>query len=134
MTRTNLVTLAGLAVAALVASQQEWAVGMGVVSGYLFGAAISLIGVAWQGHVARTRPRDVMRSTVESFLMQLGALLMSGLSLRFIEPLSARADWRAFLLGFASAAFLCLVLGSFDTARLLKGSSVLPEPQKGQAS
>lgn len=123
MTRTQLVTLAGLAGAVVLALQLERAVGMGVVSGYLFGAAISLLGVAWQGHVARVRPRDVMRATVESFLAQLGALLVSGLSLRFVEPLAPHADWRAFLLAYAFAAFLCLVSGSFDTARLISNPS-----------
>ena len=142
MSRTQLATLGGLALAALVAMRLERTVAVGVLSGYLFGAGISLLAVAWQTHLVRRRPSQVMQATVGGFLAQLVALMVGFLALRFVEPVAALADWRSFLLAFASASFVCLVFGSFDTARILKAGALQPEAlamsgtgvQKGQVN
>ncbi len=109
---TTIGTLLSVALAALVSWQLGGSLGAGAMAGFLLGSALSLLGVFWQKHILRTQPKQLMLAMVVPFLFKLVALLIGALSLRYIEAVGARADWRSFLVGFASAAVIVLALGT----------------------
>jgi|SoiMethySBSTD1v2_1073268.scaffolds.fasta_scaffold1087689_2 hypothetical protein len=113
-------TLAGLAVAAGIAWRLGGAVGTGVLGGYLMGASLSALGVAWQHHLLRTRPERVFSATVGVFVLKLAVLLCAALAFRYVEPAARQVDWRSFLVAFAAGVLLVIALGSMDTLRILK--------------
>lgn len=120
MTRTHLVIIVALAVAGPVAWQLGGTLGFGVLAGFLCGASVAGLGVAWQQHVVRTRPEKVYSAHVLAFLFKLGAVLCGALVFRFVEQAAARVDWRSFLVTFAAAVLVVMVAGAFDTARVLR--------------
>jgi hypothetical protein len=125
MTRTYFGVLAGLALAAALAVRLESREATGVIGGYLFGASVGLLSLAWQHHAVRVQPGRALAASVQGFLIKLGALLLGGLALRFFEPVAAVADWKTFVLAFLGAVLVCLFLGSLDVARVLKERSAL---------
>jgi len=120
MTRTLLVILAALAGSLALAYELGGSVGAGVAAGCLGGASAAGLGAAWQQHVARARPADVMRAHVEAFLLLLGACLSGGLVFRFVARAAERVDWRSYLITFATAGFVVMMAGAFDNARALR--------------
>ena len=125
MTRTYLGVLAGLGLAAGLALRFEAQLATGIVGGYLFGAAVGLVALAWQHHSIRVDPGRAYGAFAQSFLIKLGALLVGGLTVRFVEPVAAVADWKAFMLSYLGAVLVCLFLGSLDVSRELKEGSAL---------
>lgn len=123
MTRTLHGTLLGLALATVVATRFEGALRAGVLCGYLLGASIALAGIGWQQRVLRDHPKRVLLVMVVSFLLKLFALVAGALLLRYVDSLAAVADWRAFLVAYAFAATLTLLLGVLDNSRALRGES-----------
>lgn len=93
----------------------------GLIAGYLFGASIGLCSVAWQQHVIRFHPERAMAAQMQGFLMKFGALAMSGVCVRYLEPVARVAHWKPFILAYAAAALVALILGSLDSARTLRG-------------
>ncbi len=124
MSRTSIGILIGLGVAIAAASQFEGALSTGLIAGYLFGASIGLCSVAWQRHVIRFHPERAMAAQMQGFLMKLGALGLSGLCVRYLEPVAAVAHWKSFILAYTVAALVALILGSLDNVRLLRGPAV----------
>ena len=120
MNSTLLAIIAGLGVAVLVAWQLEGTFSSGIVSGYLFGASIGVLGVSYQRHVLRTAPHKLMNAMAVGFLFKLAGLLLAALSLRFIEPVARVLDWRGFILAYVAAALVSLVFGARDNARMLR--------------
>jgi len=118
--RLTLVTLAGLVLATAIGWSLGGRMGTGVVGGYLLGALIAALGVAWQNHLLRTNPKKVFAASVGVFLLKLAVLLMAAIAFRYIEAAAAQVDWRAFLVAFAGAVLLVLAIGSLDTLRVLK--------------
>jgi hypothetical protein len=112
-------TLLGLAAAAAVAAALGGALGVGALAGF---AAASFVGLAaglHRAHLARTRPERAFGAFAVAFLAKLGLLLAGTLLLRFVEPLGARADWRAFALGFAAGALWLSLFTTIQTSRTL---------------
>jgi hypothetical protein len=120
MNRTVLVTLAALALSCAAAWRLGGTLGTGVLAGFLCGASVAGLGAAWQMHVIRTRPERVLWATAQSFLFKLFAVLAFALVFRFVDGASERVDWRSFLVTFAAAVFVVMILGAFDNARALK--------------
>lgn len=120
MSRTSIGTLIGLGLALAAASQLEGTMSTGVIAGYLFGASIGLCSVAWQQHVIRFHPERAMAAQMQGFLMKLGALALSAVCVRFLEPVARVADWKSFILAYVVATVLALILGSLDNARALR--------------
>lgn len=120
MSRTSIGILIGLVLAVAAASQFEGAMSTGLIAGYLFGACIGLCSVAWQQHVIRFHPERAMAAQMQGFLMKLGALAVSGVCVRFLEPVARVAHWKPFILAYAVAAMVALILGSLDNARTLR--------------
>lgn len=120
MTRTTLGTLVGLAIASLVAWQLGGSLGLGVMVGFVFGATITGLTLLYQRRVMLSHPGRLMQAMLHSFLFKLAVLLLGALSLRFIQPAAERADWRSFLVAFAGAALIVLILGTLDNLRTLK--------------
>lgn len=127
MTRTHLVMLATLAVAGLIAWQLGGTLGMGVLAGFLCGASVAGLGVSWQQHVVRTRPEKVYSTHVLAFVFKLAVVLCGALVFRFVDQAAAHVDWRSFLVTFAGAVFVVMVVGAFDTARVLRESALTQE-------
>ena len=127
MTHTLIATLAGLGLALLVA----WGLGgglegprpAGVMSGYLFGASVGVLGVSYQRHVLRTAPGSLMSAMVVGFGFKLAGLFVAALVLLFVEPVARVLDARSFILAYAAAALLSLVFGSRDNARMMREES-----------
>ena len=117
--RTTTGLLIGLAVAAALAWRLEGPVAAGVLLGYLLGAALSGLGVAWQCHWLQRQPARLLRAQLEAFLVKLAALTVFALAFRFVGVLAERVDWRAFVVAFAAAVALLLPLGTWETARRL---------------
>lgn len=125
MTRTTIGILAGIAVAAGVALRLEASLAAGLMGGVLMGSAMGLLGGSLLAHTARTQPARAFQALVQAFLLKLLGLLVGVLSLRFVPAAAALADWRSFAIGYATAAFLSLVLCALDAMRSLKGESAL---------
>ena len=123
MNSTLIAIIAGLGVAALVAWPLEGTLSSGVVSGYLFGASIGVLGVSYQRHVLRTAPHKLVNAMAVGFLFKLAGLLLAALCLRFIEPVAKVLDWRGFILAYLAAALVSLAFGARDNARMLKEES-----------
>lgn len=122
MSRTSIGILIGLALAVTAAAQFEGTLSTGLIAGYLFGASIGLCSVAWQQHVIRHHPERAMAAQMQGFLMKLSGLALSGVCVRFLEPVASVAHWKSFILAYACAALLALILGSFDNARSLRSA------------
>jgi hypothetical protein len=118
--RLWLSTLGGLALAVAVASRFGGAEGTGVIGGYLVGAMLAALGVAWQNHLLRTNPAKVFAATISLFLLKLAVLLAAALAFKYVEAAAAQVDWRAFLVAFAAGVLLVIAFGSLDTLRILK--------------
>ena len=125
MNRTILALLAGAVACSLAAGRFEPFVATGVWVGFVAGSGIGLFNVLWQRHQVRVRPEALMGAMVFGFLIKLAGALAGALVLRFVDPLPELADWRGFLVAYATAAFLTLLSGSFDNARVLLNKSAL---------
>jgi len=126
MTLTTGVTLIGLAAVAVVAWSLGGTSGTGVLAGGLLAASVTVFGLAWQRHVMRTAPKQAMNAMVVAFLAKLAALGLGVACVRFVEPVAARADWEAFLLGFVGLAVVVLVPGTLENVRQLGGRGAAP--------
>jgi hypothetical protein len=125
-------TTLGLAAGVLVSAVIGWGLtgpsGLGVFLGFLLGAGLAGLSVAWQAHCMRYRPERLMRSQMEGFAVKLGAVGLFALAFRYFEPLSQSVDWRTFLLAFAAAAVIVLPLSTLDLSRLLGSTRVHAGP------
>ena len=130
-------TTLGLAVGVLFAAVVGWFVGgpsgLGVFLGFLLGAGLAGLAVAWQAHCLQYRPERVTRAQMEGFAIKLGSVALFALAFRFVEPLAASVSWRSFLLAFAAAAVIVLPLSTLDLSRLIvaaRGRSAALEPRR----
>ncbi len=126
MNRTVYGSLFGLCVAIFVATrfEGERTIAVGVVAGYLLGAAVALLGAAWQRHVLRIDLRRGMQASLVTFVMKIVVALMAGAALRFVDAVGRLADWRAFLVAYVVAAVGILLLSSLDLSRAVKESTL----------
>ena len=124
MNLVRIASLLGLAAAAAVAAALGGALGAGALSGFAVASLIGLASGERRAHLARTRPERVFGAFALAFLVKLGLLLAGTLVLRFVEPLGARADWRAFALGFAAGALWLSCVTSLETSRALARQGV----------
>jgi hypothetical protein len=127
--RLLLLLLAALVAAVVLAARLGGALGGGVLLGTLLGAGLAGVSTLHVRHVARTRPAKALQALTLGFLVKLGALLLGGLALRFLEPVAARADYRAFLIAFAGAVALVLPLGLWSLLRDRKNPTANPMAQ-----
>jgi hypothetical protein len=67
--------------------------------------------VLWVAREARRGGMHAFRAQTLLFLLKLALVLAGALALRYVPALSASADWRAFLLGFAASSVLVLFVG-----------------------
>ena len=125
MTRTVLTLLGGLAVCALAAASFERTVATGMWSGYAFGAAVGLGCALWQRHALRQSPETFMTAVAVGFLVKMFGALIGGVAVRFAPAAEGVLDWQSFLVAYATAAFLSVVAGSSENARLLRGETSL---------
>ena len=126
MSRSALVSFAGLGAAALVAMQFEGLIARGILTGYALGICVSLTAGLWLRHVIRTRPERAMRGLLEGFCMKLAGLFICAVCLRFVDSVGSLADWRSFLLAYAVAALLGLFSTTWENSRvLMRGEGAL---------
>ena len=126
--------LIGLLLACLVARRLEAGDGTqpgsaaqatGVIAGYLFGAAVALWGLAYQKHIARTRPAQLWVAYGAAFFTKFAGLAVGPLLVFCFPSLGERMDWRAFMISYGFAAVIALLLGTAEVARALKTTSTL---------
>lgn len=117
MIRLLVAACLALVLAALIAARLGGTLGTGVLSGYLAGAGLSGLSVLYQGHVLARRPARALGASVLGFLVVLFAMLAGTLTLRFVEEVGARSDWRSFAVAFAAAGALLLPLGTWEAVR-----------------
>jgi len=133
--RLSTAILVCLPLALGLAWQLGGALGTGVLVGFLSAAAVSGLGVAWLLHVGRTRPQQYLSAFGVSFASKLVVALMGGLAFRYIEPAALRVDHRSFLLAFASAALILLLVGVTEVSRVLRGAPLAQgSPAHGERS
>lgn len=120
MSSTSTGTLLGLGLAVLVAARFEGAMATGVVGGYLCGASVALLGAAWIRHCVRIDSRRALRAMVEAFFMKFGGLLVAAFTLRYVAAAGEAADWRGFVVAYAAAAVVTLLLSTRESARTLR--------------
>ena len=120
MNLTNLLTLAGLAGAALLAFRRGGAQGTGVLAGYLGGAALTGALLARQRRVLVSAPQRALQSLVEGFLAKLAAVVLATLAILFVPGLREACNLATFLLAFAAAVLCVLLPGTYENARILK--------------
>lgn len=126
-------TLGALLVAASVSLLLGGAVGVGAMAGFLLGAATGLWGVHIQKRTAATRPRFAFHAYLIAFSIKLFTMVGATLAVRFVDFLYVRADWRAFLVGYAAAALVVLVAGTPEAVRAFKRSIAPTVPSDGPA-
>src|SRR5687768_10810003 len=116
-------TSLGLAAGLLVVSALAWRLGgdrgVGAFMGYLLGAGLSGLAVAWQAHCLRFRPARAAQAQIEGIAVKLAAVALFALCFRYVEPLASQVSWQFFLLGYAAAAVLVLPLATWDLSKLL---------------
>jgi hypothetical protein len=120
MTRLTIAALLGLAAAGALAWSLGGALGAGVLAGYAAGAGITGLGVLAERRVLETRPELGLQVALLAFLSKLVLLVSAAVGLRFVAPLAARMDWRAFLVAFAAAVVVLLPIGTIEAVRVLK--------------
>ena len=125
MNRLTLATLISLPCATLVAWWLGGRLGTGVLLGFVMGAFMAGVGIAWQAHVARTKPEQAFNAFAVSFLAKIAVVLFGALAFRFVEPAARWVDYKSFLIAFAAAATVLLVASVPDTARVLRGQRAL---------
>ncbi|MFT5283941.1 MAG: hypothetical protein ACI8TQ_000092 [Planctomycetota bacterium] len=101
------------------------ALAMGVIAGYLFGAAVSLWGVAYQKHVARTRPENVWVAYAAAFFAKLIGIAVGPMIVFLFPAMAERMDAGAFVISYGFAAVIALLLGTAEVARAHKAKSIL---------
>lgn len=116
---TMLATSSGLIGSGLFAWLYGGAIGAGVVTGFLAGAAVTAWGVVRQRRAIPTDPGRAMRILVEGFLVKLAAVTCFALVLGLVPRLRGALDWRAFVVAFGAAALVVLFPGTAENARLL---------------
>jgi hypothetical protein len=119
MTHTTTGALIGLAAAAFLAWWIGGSLGSGVLSGFLAGAFVAGLSIAWQRHILSTRPEKLVAAAVLGFLFKLAAVLCGVLALRYLDPEARIADWRSFVVTFAVASVLVLIPGTLENMRRL---------------
>jgi hypothetical protein len=122
MTHTTTGTIAGLALAAALAWFLGGSLGRGVMAGFLCGATVTGVCLAWQRHVLAFQPERLVLTAVSGFLLKLAAVLAGALALRFIDSDAEVADWRSFLVAFAASAVLVLIPGTIENMRKLESA------------
>jgi hypothetical protein len=125
MISKSLGALIGLAAALPVAWQLGGTAGNGALVGWAAGAGTTFALLAWQARLRERAPQRMLQAFAASMLLKLCVLLACALAVRFVEPLAARVDWRAFLVAFAASAVLVLVPGTIETMRPSKASRAL---------
>jgi len=119
MTRLSIATLIGLALAGWAAWQLEPTIGAGVLCGYLLGAALTMVGSMRQREALASHPERSLAVFAGSFLLKLIVLVLAAVSLRYVEALAVRIDWRGFCVAYAAAVTLVLPFGAIDAAGVL---------------
>jgi len=118
MTKLLWIFVALLGSAVSIGVWQGGARGGGIVFGTAAGAGLTLLALLWQRHVLQHRPERVFAATLQGFLVKLFVMAMIAISLRHLPMLSARADWRAFLVSFVIAVLALQSLGTLENLRL----------------
>ncbi len=118
MSKTSLITLLGLAVAIVIAMEQEPAQRAGILAGAVLGAGIGLLGFAWLRHSLEYRPARAFNTLVLGFLIHLGALLVGTLALHYAPLAKELFDARVFAVGYACLAFIPVVFGALESVRI----------------
>ena len=93
------------------------ALATGVIAGYLFGAAIALWGVAYQKHVARTRPENVWIAFGASFFAKLAGIGVGPMIVFLFPAMAEHMNAGAFVIAYGFAALIALLLGTAEVAR-----------------
>jgi hypothetical protein len=118
MTKLLWISVALLGSAVSIGVWQGGARGGGIVFGTVAGAGLTLLALFWQRHVLQHRPERVFAATLQGFLVKLFVMALIAISLRHLPMLSARADWRAFLVSFVIAVLALQSLGTLENLRL----------------
>jgi hypothetical protein len=133
MSLTTLTTLVLLALAAGLAWFLGGRDGVGVMSGFLCGAAIAGVSLGLQRKIALERPRFLVHAVFAGFLLKAFALLGLTLLVALVPAIAAACNPVAFLLAFAAAALLILLPATFDMLKLVSPARAavgrLPEGQ-----
>lgn len=109
-------TLAALPAAAAVSWNLGDARGVGVMLGVTLAVAITLLGWVAQERSLRavgSNANGMMTAFALAFLVKLFMVALGAVVLRLHEGLGARADWRAYLVGFAAAVAWGMFVGAF---------------------
>ncbi|MEM7518633.1 MAG: hypothetical protein AAF368_17135, partial [Planctomycetota bacterium] len=109
--------------ALLIAFLTEGSVRFGVLVGYLSGAALFALGHQWQKGVCERQPSMAMHTFAILFLAKLVTIGLAFALLTFFEPISNTLDRKSFLLSFVAAVFLVSILGTWESSRVLTGTS-----------
>lgn len=120
MNLTTLTTSLGLVAAASLAALLRGAPGMGVLTGYVAGAAVTSALLVRQRRVLASSPRRALQTMVEGFLAKLGAIVALTAAILLVPGLRDRCDLAATLVAFGAAVLIVLLPGTFENARLLR--------------
>jgi hypothetical protein len=96
---------------------------VGVLAGFLAGAALTGALLVRQRRVLRDTPSRELRSMVEGFLVKLAGVVVLVLGFVVFPGLRQAADMRAFCLALVASILLVLFTGTVDNARVLRGGS-----------
>jgi hypothetical protein len=86
----------------------------GAVLGSVVGGGASLISMARVRRALAQRSERAMQALVEGFLFKLVLLGAAIAAFRLLPSLAARADWRAFLIAFGTAAVTVLFAAVYE--------------------
>ena len=123
MSRTHLGILGGLAVALIVALSLEGTQRAGVLAGYLVGAGLFALAHSWHKRVVTAHPEKSLSTFAVLFLAKLVAVLIAFALLTHVEGVAAILERTSFLLSFTAALLVVSILGNWETASALTGSS-----------
>lgn len=121
MTVSTKITLIGLAAAIALALGLGGRDGAGVFAGFTAGSSLALALALAQRRISHARPELVLHLIGASFVVKIFVLLALTLLVRFVEPVAASLEWRAFLFSFAVAVLALLPVTTIEFVRLIGG-------------
>ena len=134
MTRTQVISLLVVALAAVVAWRLGGVLGTGIIGGALLGTAVALLGHALLAHGVQSDLEAAFKAMLIAFAAKLFFLVASWVVLTQLPAAAQVADVQGFIAAYAFAAVTVLTIGSFDHLRAIQQASLDPAPSASSPS
>lgn len=116
---TSIAALLGLLAALAIGSSLGGGLGRGVWLGACVATILAIGGASMQRWALTTAPSKVWHAVALVWFAKLAAVTTGAVVLRHSESAAEWADWRSYLISFATAATLVTLASTMDHVRIL---------------